>query len=359
MDDIEAYSVNLAPTTRLLVDWYRAGHRDLPWRKDPSPYRVWISEIMLQQTRVQAAIPYYHRFLSLFPDVHTLAAAPEDLLLKAWEGLGYYSRARNLQKAARQICENLSGRFPDTYDGWLALPGVGPYTAGAVCSIAFSQPVPAVDGNVLRVFSRLMALEEDISAPAVKKKMTRLVASLLPPDASGDYNQALMELGATLCPPNGAPVCKECPVSAHCRAFQDENQLLFPLKSAKKPRKILPMTVFLLENQGRWALLQRPAKGLLANLWEFPNTDGHLSAREMSSYLEQWIRPAGSPLFLGNAVHIFTHLEWHMSGWRIPVEEILPGCPFTWAEPEEIKHLYAIPSAFSSFLPVCFIKNTL
>ena len=235
MDKMDFYTA-LSPTVLPLLKWYQAGHRDLPWRQNPTPYQVWISEIMLQQTRVQAVIPYYHRFLSLFPDVAALAQAPEEQLLKAWEGLGYYSRARNLQRAARIICDRFDGCCPTGYDDWLALPGVGPYTAGAVCSISLGLPVPAVDGNVLRVFSRLLALEEDIAAPAVKKELTALAAALIPPDAPGEYNQALMELGATVCLPNGTPLCQSCPISGCCRAFQEQHQMLFPLKSPKKPR---------------------------------------------------------------------------------------------------------------------------
>ena len=354
MDIMDSY-VRLSSTPHLLVNWYRAGHRTLPWRESPTLYHVWISEIMLQQTRVQAVIPYYERFLSLFPDVAALAQAPEEELLKAWEGLGYYSRARNLQKAARLVCERLGGSFPTTYDGWLSLPGVGPYTAGAVCSIALGLPVPAVDGNVLRVFSRLLALEENIAAPSVKNDLTRLASALIPSDAPGEYNQSLMELGATVCLPNGAPLCRSCPVADYCRACQDGNQASFPLKNSKKPRKILPMTVFLVENHGRWALIRRPDKGLLAGLWEFPNIDRRLNRKQTVEYLSSWIRPAGPPQSLSPATHIFTHLEWHMTGWKISAEEILPGCPFVWAKPEEIQQTYAIPAAFSSFLPVCFM----
>lgn len=223
MDKMDFYTA-LSPTVLPLLKWYQAGHRDLPWRQNPTPYQVWISEIMLQQTRVQAVIPYYHRFLSLFPDVAALAQAPEEQLLKAWEGLGYYSRARNLQRAARIICDRFDGGCPTGYDDWLALPGVGPYTAGAVCSIALGLPVPAVDGNVLRVFSRLLALEEDIAAPAGKKELT----ALAPPDSAGragEYNQALMELGAHCLSAQRNPLCANLvPSRAAARAFQEQNR---------------------------------------------------------------------------------------------------------------------------------------
>lgn len=351
MDPVESYISALSPISQPLLDWYFSSHRCLPWREAPTPYRVWVSEIMLQQTRVQAVIPYYERFLSLFPDVQALAAAPQEQLLKAWEGLGYYSRARNLQKAAQIICERFGGRFPQTYDGWLSLPGVGPYTAGAVCSIALGQPVPAVDGNVLRVFSRLLALDADMGAPPVKREMTRLAASILPGQFPGEFNQALMELGATVCLPLKSPLCDSCPLSGHCRAFSEGNQAFFPLKSPKKPRKIQPITIFLLHNQGRWALVQRPFSGLLAGLWEFPHADGTLDPIQSAAYLANWVRLAGQPKPLDPAVHIFTHLEWYMTGWEWEVEKVLPSCPFTWGEPEQIQQSYPIPSAFSPFFP--------
>ncbi len=353
MDFVEAHAAALFPICQPLLDWYAAAHRQLPWREAPTPYRVWVSEIMLQQTRVQAVIPYYERFLSLFPDVGALAEAPQDRLLKAWEGLGYYSRARNLQKAAQQICQRLGGRFPETYEGWLSLPGVGPYTAGAVCSIALGLPVPAVDGNVLRVFARLLALEEDIGAPAVKREMTRLAAAILPADRPGEFNQALMELGATVCLPGKTPLCGSCPLSGHCRAFSDQNQALFPLKSPKKPRKIQPITVFLLSYQGQFALIRRPDTGLLAGLWEFPHADGTLDAAQSAALLADWVRLAGPPDRLEPAVHIFTHLQWHMTGWKWDVGEVLPGCPFQWALPRQLQNQYPIPSAFSPFLFQC------
>lgn len=348
------FTADLFPTTSLLTAWYESGHRVLPWRDDPTAYHVWISEIMLQQTRVQAVIPYYQRFLSLYPDVHALAQAPEDPLLKAWEGLGYYSRARNIQKAAQLVCQRWDGQLPHTYADWLSLPGIGPYTAGAVCSIALGLPVPAVDGNVLRVFSRLLSLEEDISQPKVKEKITRLVSDLIPVQKPGIYNQALMELGATVCLPAGIPLCEQCPVREYCSAYANETPTLFPLKSPKKDRKIQLRTVFLLEHQGRLGILQRPPQGLLSGMWELPNSEGHLTDREARSLLEQWIVFAGEPIPLSPAKHIFTHLEWQMIGWRIPVESYKLASPYRWATTDELQNLYAIPSAFSAFLAQFF-----
>lgn len=353
MDPIASYTASLFPICQPLLDWYASSHRQLPWREEPTPYRVWVSEIMLQQTRVQAVIPYYERFLSLFPDVQALAAAPQEQLLKSWEGLGYYSRARNLQKAAQLICEQFGGRFPETYEEWLSLPGIGPYTAGAVCSIALGLPVPAVDGNVLRVFSRLLALEEDIASSTVKRDMTRLAAAILPGQFPGAFNQALMELGATVCLPGKNPLCSVCPLSDHCQAFSEQNQALFPLKSPKKPRKIQPITVFLLQYQDRWALVRRPDEGLLAGLWEFPHTDGALDPAQSAAILAPWVRLTEPPQPLEPATHIFTHLEWRMTGWKWEVQEVLSGCPLVWALPEQLQNQYPIPSAFSSFLPLC------
>lgn len=346
----------LSPTVRPLLDWYRASHRALPWRDDPTPYHVWISEIMLQQTRVAAVLPYYARFLKLFPDVRALANADEEVLLKAWEGLGYYSRARNLQKAAKQIAAE--GGFPVTYEGWLSLPGIGPYTAGAICSIACSLPYPAVDGNVLRVYSRLLALDADVSSPPVKKRLTALAASLLPDENPGDYNQALMELGATVCLPNGKPLCESCPIAAHCKAYADGDPAAFPLRPAKKPRPVLPLTVFVIrDGQGRIALQKRPDSGLLAGLWQFPNSEGQLSEKEALSFLRKSLPDAVLLGPLPAAKHIFTHLQWQMTGWLAQTELVLSDAPFVWVDPEEMEQNYSLPSAFSSFLPFCDVQN--
>ena len=236
--------LNQLPIPLLL--WYRENARVLPWRSDPTPYRVWISEIMLQQTRVAAVLDFYRRFLEAVPTVADLAALPEDALMKLWQGLGYYSRARNLQKAARQIMENFGGVFPNTYDGIRSLAGVGDYTAGAVASIAFGLPVPAVDGNVLRVVTRVTGDAGDITAPAVKRRITEALRQIIPTEAPGQFNQAMMELGATVCLPNGAPLCGRCPAAEFCRARLEDRIGQLPVKAPKKARRIERRSVYLI-----------------------------------------------------------------------------------------------------------------
>ena len=320
-----------------LCNWYRAGHRDLPWRRTPTPYHVWVSEIMLQQTRVQAVLPYYERFMRALPTVQALAEAPEEQLMKLWEGLGYYSRARNLQKAARVVCEQYGGEMPCTREELLALPGIGPYTAGAVASIAGGQACPAVDGNVLRVLSRLFAREWDIRTQAVKRQAGGELSAVIPADCPGDCNQALMELGAMVCLPNGAPLCDSCPVSGLCLAHEAGSEQRFPVRAPKKQRPVENRVVFLLWKDGRLALRKRPNSGLLAGLWEFPNFfEGEDPEKQLGVRLTD-IRP------LKRAKHVFTHLEWHMAGFSAQTED---GGLFTWVTPAQLERDIALPSAF-------------
>ena len=262
-------NLDLNTLPELLLPWYRENHRCLPWRENKAPYHIWLSEIMLQQTRVEAVKGYYARFLAALPTVEALASCDDDALHKLWEGLGYYSRVRNLKKAAQVIQERYNGQFPREYDAVLALPGIGEYTAGAVCSIAFDLPVPAVDGNVLRVFSRLYNDPGVITEPAVKRAFTARVMEHQPPEKAGDYNQALMELGALVCVPNGAPLCEQCPLASLCEARRAGTALKLPHKAAPKARRIEPVTVVLAEDaEERFLLQQRPQKGLLAGLWQ-------------------------------------------------------------------------------------------
>ena len=320
-----------------LCNWYRAGHRDLPWRRTPTPYHVWVSEIMLQQTRVQAVLPYYERFMRALPTVQALAEAPEEQLMKLWEGLGYYSRARNLQKAARVVCEQYGGEMPCTREELLALPGIGPYTAGAVASIAGGQAYPAVDGNVLRVLSRLFAREWDIRTQAVKRQAECELSAVIPADCPGDCNQALMELGAMVCLPNGAPLCDSCPVSGLCLAHEAGSEQRFPVRAPKKQRPVENRVVFLLWKDGRLALRKRPNSGLLAGLWEFPNFfEGEDPEKQLGVQLTD-IRP------LKRAKHVFTHLEWHIAGFSAQTED---GGLFTWVTPAQLERDIALPSAF-------------
>ena len=340
-------------TEHLLVQWYQTAARDLPWRKSRDPYHIWVSEIMLQQTRVEAVIPYYHRFLDALPDIPSLAAAPEEQLHKLWEGLGYYSRVRNLQKAAKQVVELYGGSLPADYDRLLKLCGIGEYTAGAITSIAFGQAVPAVDGNVLRVMSRILAAEGDILSPAVKKAYRTLLAEQMLPDHPGEFNQAIMDLGAGVCLPNGEPHCESCPVRTVCLAFERGQQRTFPVKAPKRKRRVEKRTVLLLINSNDEVLLRkRPDDGLLAGLWEFPHKEGLLSRDEIISLLKERGISFQKLQTLKPAKHIFTHIEWQMTGYLIRCDvlpaaenEVLAG---TTARAET----YTIPNAFAAFKKV-------
>ena len=295
----------------LLMNWYPAHHRDLPWRAAKDPYAVWISEIMLQQTRVTAVIPYYERFLKELPDVAALAAVPDDRLYRLWQGLGYYSRARNLKRAAIEIMERFGGEMPARYDELLTLSGVGSYTAGAIASIAFSERVPAVDGNVLRVYARLFDDPSDIADPATKRRVFDALLAVMPEDA-GTFNQAMMELGATVCVPNGQPDCGACPLGAVCRARANGTAGALPNKRAKKQRTVEEKTVFVLLSDGRPLLLKRPDRGLLAGLYELPNVSGTLDDAAAMDRLSAWgLHPVGEVRRYA-AKHVFTHIEWHM-----------------------------------------------
>ena len=327
-----------------LLLWYREHARVLPWRSDPTAYHVWVSEIMLQQTRVAAVLGYYRRFLAAAPTVADLAALPEEQLMKLWQGLGYYSRARNLRKAALQIMERHGGVFPNTYEEIRALAGVGDYTAGAISSIAFHLPVPAVDGNVLRVSARICGDEGDISAPAMKKKVSQALGAVIPLDAPGDFNQAMMELGATVCLPNGAPLCEGCPAAGFCRAFQEGRTGELPVKAPKKPRRVERRTVYLFFYGDAVALRRRGDRGLLAGLWEYPN--------ELSDGTD-WPALWGlSPRLVdraGTGKHIFTHIEWHMTALAAQLDG--PALPdgWVWADRRDLRDRYALPNAFQSF----------
>lgn len=333
-----------------LLLWYRKDHRQLPWRDNPSPYRVWVSEIMLQQTRVEAVIPYYERFLAACPTVRDLAALDEQKLLKLWEGLGYYSRARNLHKAAQTVCAVHGGVFPNEYAALRALPGVGDYTAGAVGSIAFGLPVPAVDGNVLRVIARLTDDSRPIDDAKVKKEITAQVQAILPAGRSGEFNQALMELGATVCLPNGAPHCAVCPVAHLCEAYRKGTARSLPVRAPKKKRRIEPRTVLVLHCAGRFGLRRRPDEGLLAGLWELPAYEGALPPDAVRAALAEDGFAVREVLSLRPEKHIFSHIEWHMTGYYVELDALKDG--LTWATPAELHGRYALPSAFRAFRAV-------
>lgn len=351
-------SFNFCELPEALLPWYRENARNLPWRVSRDPYRVWISEIMLQQTRVDTVKPYYERFLRELPTVQDLAEVSDDKLSKLWEGLGYYSRARNLKRAARKITEELGGRFPDTPQELQSLPGIGEYTAGAISSIAFGHPVPAVDGNVLRVFARLTAYEEPPVQPSFKRFVRDMLLTVYPNNKNdgrndaGDFTQALMELGATVCLPNGAPLCGICPISQACRAFRAGRQTELPKKAPKAARRKEPRTVFLLIHNGCVAVRRRSSPGLLAGLFEFPNAPGHFTREEALSWLRANGISAASIKTGKKRKHLFSHIEWDMTCF---LAECTPPFPddFLWLEitgGEAEDPSIALPTAFRQFL---------
>jgi len=329
-----------------LLPWFEENKRELPWRKDKEPYHVWLSEIMLQQTRVEAVKGYYARFLEALPTVQALAQADDGLLLKLWEGLGYYNRARNLKKAAVEIVTRYGGEFPKKYEEILSLPGIGEYTAGAIASICFGQPTPAVDGNVLRVIARICNEDTPIDTPAYKKSVQARLADIYPENA-GEFTQALMELGATLCGPNWAPRCGECPCASFCKAHAAGTAQHLPVKAPKKDKKQEKRTVFILSCYERYALCRRPEKGLLAGLWEFPNVPGALTMQEGITVIESWGLKPVQLLKKVQRQHIFTHIRWEMTGLYVEVKEPLGG--FVWYTAEEIEAQAALPTAFRQF----------
>ncbi len=335
---------------RPLLIWYRQNARDLPWRKEITPYRVWVSEIMLQQTRVEAVKPYFARFMRELPDIKSLAEVEEERLLKLWEGLGYYSRARNLQKAAKQVCEQYGGELPADYDALQKLCGIGAYTAGAIASIAFGLPVPAVDGNVMRVWARLVGCEQDILQPAVQRKAREDVAAVIPADSAAEFTQAMIELGATVCVPAGEARCAVCPLQAFCTALEQGKTDVLPVRSKAKPRRIVPLTVLLLWDGEHVVLRKRPDVGLLAGMYEFYQTEGTLNARQAAQYaeaLELEVLGVGQPIA---AKHIFTHLEWHMTGYLVHVKSTVPvSNRLTCATLAELGGTYPVPSAHRAY----------
>lgn len=342
-----------------LLSWYREHARVLPWRREetapgcPDPYHVWISEIMLQQTRVEAVKGYYVRFLDRLPGVEALAEVAEDELMKLWQGLGYYSRARNLKKAARIITEEYHGDFPEEYEQLIALPGIGEYTAGAIASIAFGKPVPAVDGNVYRIYTRLFCDSSDITKTGVKRRIREELLNVMPRENPGAFNQAWMDLGASVCLPNGEPLCESCPLAGDCLAKAGQSWQEYPEKPSRKPRKQEERTVFLLEYQGRYLIQKRPSGGLLGGLWEFPAQEGVLSLPELQELLRQWESEYDEIELLGKGQHIFSHVEWHMLGYLIHLKRRpdIPGMDgdAVWATAREMEEGYSIPSAFRCY----------
>lgn len=330
----------------LLLPWFDYNKRDLPWRIDRDPYHIWLSEIMLQQTRVEAVKGYYARFLETLPDVVSLSKADDELLYKLWEGLGYYSRVRNLKKAAQYIVQNFDGVFPKEYSLIRALPGIGDYTAGAICSIAFDQKTPAVDGNVLRVFSRITNDDTPIDVPAMKQK-ARLQLQQIYPEQAGNFTQALMELGATICGPNRKPDCVNCPCRQICQGYQNHTTDWLPVRLPKKSRREEKMTVLMLRCENHFALQKRPEKGLLAGLWQFPNVSGHIDVSQVISCLSDYDVTVKDILLQLERKHIFTHIEWNMLGYY--VEVCNKNDAFCWLSAEQVNQENALPTAFRQF----------
>lgn len=336
----------------LLVPWYQKHKRALPWREDPEAYNVWVSEIMLQQTRVEAVKPYYTRFMKELPTVKDLSEAGEDQLLKLWEGLGYYNRVRNMQKAAQQIMVDYNGEFPASFEEIRSLKGIGSYTAGAICSFAFGLPVPAVDGNVLRVITRLTADDSDIAKQSTKKRIEQELTKAIPKEAASDFNQGLIELGAMICVPNGQPKCDRCPLAALCEAKKLGQTEYFPVKTKAKARRIEKKTVLIFRDGERVAINKRKEKGLLAGLYELPNIEGHFDADEVVKYCKKIGLMPVRIKELPSAKHIFSHIEWHMTGYLVKVDELEKANrkDFLFIHPEEIEAVYPVPSAFEIYM---------
>lgn len=351
--------------SRELLLWYRANKRDLPWRRQSNPYYTWVSEIMLQQTRVETVKPYFERFIGKFPTVEALADAPEEEVLKAWEGLGYYSRARNLQTAAREVKEQYGGQVPDDKSKVSALKGIGPYTSGAIMSIAFNRPEPAVDGNVMRVLSRYFRLHDDIAKPSTRVHMEHLAQELIPEGCASDFNQALMELGALVCTPK-SPSCLLCPVMEHCEGRMAGEELTLPIKTKAKPPKPELRYAALIEgageHEGKVLVRQRPATGLLAKMWELPHIlvpkqVGIVGMSDAESYaiLHHSLQAEGvdvAPVeHWMDAEHTFSHIHWKMRVYRCNLRTLQPkdNTMYKWAGPEEMEEL-AFPNVFVRLL---------
>lgn len=361
-----------------LLEWYEENKRTLPWRQEVSPYRVWVSEIMLQQTRVEAVKPFFERFTNRLPDVQALAECPEDELLKLWEGLGYYNRVRNMQKAAIQVMEQHQGELPADYEALLRLKGIGSYTAGAIASIAYQIPVPAVDGNVLRILTRVAEDDTDIMKASFRKQVEEQLTAYMQSDVfeakrSGDFNQALMELGATVCVPNGAPNCECCPWRDLCQARKNNRIMELPVKTKAKERRIEKRTVLVLRDGERVAIRKRPKKGLLAGLYELPNVEGHLSQEEALLHVKGLRLSPIRIQKLPEAKHIFSHVEWQMQGYAILIEEPeyvreltesgvkqkkekLQEQSLIYVEAATSEQKYAIPAAFAAYARYMGIK---
>lgn len=336
-----------------LSTWYQENKRSLPWRVDKNPYYVWISEIMLQQTRIEAVIPYYQRFINNLPTIHDLACIKEDKLLKLWEGLGYYSRAKNLKKAAQIIESEYQGIFPKNYEEILKLPGIGEYTASAIASICFNQKEVTIDGNVLRVYTRFFNDNSNIDDVKVKKEIRKHLMNLIPNDA-GNFNQGMMELGETICLPKGLPKCQECPLNQACLAYKKNTYQTLPQKKKKITKKEEEYTILIYQYQNKYALYQRKEESLLQNLWSFPQLEGNITKKELVSYLEKNQISYSNIEEEINYTHIFTHKKWKMKSYKVVLKDI-NNLPYPFYSKEEIQKHHALASAYKPFLDA--LKN--
>lgn len=330
-----------------LLTWFQKEKRDLPWRHTNDSYKIWISEIMLQQTRVEAVKEYYQRFLKELPTLEDLAEVSEDKLLKLWEGLGYYSRARNLKKCAQAVIGQKKKELPRDYEELIKLPGIGPYAAGSISSIAYGQKNPAIDGNVLRVMTRLHEDDRDIMNPKVRKDYFNKLQKIMPKNTR-DFTESLMELGALVCLPNGLPLCDKCPLSFYCQSYKNQTMLKYPIKKKEKQRKIEEKTIMIMEYHGLYALQKREDKGLLASMYEFINEDKKMNKEELVNWLKAQEISFERIEELGEAKHIFSHLEWQMNGFLITCKNKKEK--FIWASKEELLTKYSIPNAYSKYL---------
>lgn len=337
----------------MMLAWYDRNQRDLPWRHTHNPYYIWISEMMLQQTQVKTAIPYYHRFIDACPTVFDLAKIDDEQLIKLWQGLGYYNRVRNMKKTAMIIANTMNGAFPKRPQELIQLPGIGPYSAGAIASIAFQVQTPAIDGNVLRILSRLTMESGDVQDSAIRRRLSEVLSPLLPELRCGDFNQSLMDLGATICLANGVPLCHQCPLKNLCLAHLNQATDHIPFVPPKKERMSEAKTVFLIHSNHQWLIRKRAAKGLLAGLWEYPNSDYISTKQEVSTLLTSWGMKVVSITPSSEAIHRFTHREWQMNAYlcEVIIENELPP---TWKSVtlSEIQSYYSIPTAFLTYTKV-------
>lgn len=344
---LETY--DLSQLVEPLLAWYPSHARSLPWRTDPTPYHVWVSEIMLQQTRVEAVKPFYARFMQALPDVGSLAECEMDRLLKLWEGLGYYNRVRNMQAAAQTVMREYGGVIPADYEELLKLKGIGHYTAAAISSIAYNRPAAAVDGNVLRIIMRAAEDSSDIARQSVKNKVEQALLPIIPHGRAGMFTQAMMELGATVCVPNGEPLCGQCPWKPLCLACAHGTANRLPVKAKPKARRLEKKTVLIVRDGDRVLLQKRPEEGLLAGMYEFPYLEGYPSEKKVLEFIkEQGLSPIRIQK-LPDAKHIFSHVEWQMRGYAVLVEEPAAENGFLFVEPAASEEKYAIPAAYARY----------